>query len=183
MTGLYIGIGVVVVILLWAILAYNGLVGKKLKVENNFSQIKIQCKKRFDLVPNLVESVKGFAKHEKGTLESVISARNMGASANNAQDLATANNQLTQTLGKLFALGEAYPDLKANTNFLQLQGELSDIEKQIAISRGFYNDSVMMYNRAVRMFPNSIMAALFRFKKEQFFDAPENELENVKVSF
>ena len=183
MLWLWITLGIVGFLLLVSIFVYNGLVGKKLKVENNFSQIKIQCKKRFDLIPNLVESVKGYAKHEKETLEKVISARNLGASANTAQELAKANNQLTQTLGRLFALGESYPDLKASTNFKQLQDELVNVEKAIAVSRGFYNDTVMIYNRAVKIFPSSIFAALFRFKKAEFFDAPEQEQQNVKVSF
>jgi len=174
---------VVVLFALWAILAYNSMVKKKLKVENNFSQIKIQCKKRFDLIPNLVETVKGYAKHESETLENVTLARSKGDSAKNAQELADANSQLTQTLGRLFALGESYPDLKANANFINLQNELSSIEKSIAASRGFYNDSVMMYNKAIMVFPNSIMASAFGFKKAEFFDAPEEETKNVKVSF
>ncbi|MCL1811871.1 MAG: LemA family protein, partial [Methanomassiliicoccaceae archaeon] len=153
------------------------------KVENNFSEIKIQCKKRFDLVPNLVETVKGYAKHEKETLENVIAARSMGVSAKDAHELAKANSMLTQTLSKLFALGEAYPELKANANFMHLQNELVSIEKAIAASRSFYNDSVMMYNKAIMVFPSNIMAALLRFEKAEFFDAPEEEIQNVKVSF
>jgi len=180
---LYILIGVIVLLLIWAISVYNSFVGKRLKVENNFSQIKIQCKKRFDLVPNLVETVKGYAAHEKETLQNVIAARNLGVSANTAQELANANNQLSQTLGKLFALSEAYPDLKANVSFIQLQNELIGIEKAIASARSFYNDTVMMYNRAIRIFPNNIIAARFRFKPADFFDAPEEEIQNVKVSF
>jgi len=165
------------------IMYYNGFVKKKLKVENNFSQIKIQCKKRFDLVPNLVETVKGYAKHEKETLENVTMARNMGTTANSVRELAEANNQLTQTLNKLFALGEQYPDLKANVNFSMLQKELVDIEKAIAAARSFYNDSVMIYNTAVKTFPGNIFAGIFKFREEEFFDAPEEELKNVKVSF
>ncbi|MCL2509462.1 MAG: LemA family protein [Methanomassiliicoccaceae archaeon] len=180
---LYVIVVIVVLFALWAILAYNSMIKKKLKVENNYSQIKIQCKKRFDLVPNLVETVKGYAKHEKETLENVTLARSKGDSAKNAQDLAIANNQLTQMLGRLFALSESYPDLKANANFINLQNELSDIEKAIAASRSFYNDTVMMYNKAIMVFPNSIMASVFGFKKAEFFDAPEEEIKNVKVSF
>jgi len=180
---LYVIIVVIVLLVLWVVLSYNSMIGKKLKVENNFSQIKIQCKKRFDLVPNLVETVKGYAKHEKETLENVTLARSRGDTAKNAQELASANSQLTQTLGRLFALGESYPDLKANANFISLQNELSDIEKSIAASRSFYNDSVMMYNKAIMVFPNSIMASAFGFKKAEFFDAPEEEIKNVKVSF
>ena len=182
-TVLIAAVVVVILFALWMILMYNRFVGKKLKVENNFSQIKIQCKKRFDLIPNLVETVKGYAQHEQTTLQSVIEARSAGVSAKNAEELSKANNQLTQTLSKLFALGESYPDLKANTNFMHLQNELSDIERTIAASRGFYNDSVMMYNRSIRIFPNMIVAAMFKFKTAEFFDAPEEETENVKVNF
>jgi LemA protein len=172
-----------VLVSLWVILSYNSFIKKKLKVENNFSQIKVQCKKRFDLIPNLVETVKGYASHEKETLEKVIAARSMGDSAKTAKELAKADNGLTQALSRLFALGESYPDLKANTNFLMLQNELSDIEKTIAATRGFYNDSVMMYNKAIMVFPNNIVAKMLGFAKADFFDAPEEEIQNVKVSF
>ena len=172
-----------VLLALITIVYYNGFVSKKLKVENNFSQIKIQCKKRFDLVPNLVETVKGYAKHESETLEKVALARAAANSAKSAQELAKANNMLTQTLSRLFALGEAYPDLKANVNFSSLQNELSEIEKAIAAARSFYNDSVMIYNKAVRSFPSNLFASVFGFKNEEFFDAPEEELQNVRVSF
>jgi len=180
---LYILLGVLGLLIIVAVLYFNRFVKRRLRVENNFSQIKIQCKKRFDLVPNLVETVKGYATHEKSTLENVIAARNTGLSANNPQELATANNQLTQTLGKLFALGEAYPDLKANTGFLSLQGELANIERTIAVARQVYNDSVMIYNKAIMMFPSNIFAAIFRFKKADFFEATEEETQAVKVSF
>ncbi|MDR2698725.1 MAG: LemA family protein [Candidatus Methanoplasma sp.] len=179
-------IGIVIVAALFAIiliLFYNSFVAKKLKVENNFSQIKIQCKKRFDLVPNLVETVKGYAQHEKETLERVTIARSAGTTANSVRDLAKANNQLTETLNKLFALGEQYPDLKANINFGKLQDELVNIEKAIAASRSFYNDSVMIYNKAVRSFPGNVFASLLKFKEAEFFDAPESEMENVRVKF
>jgi len=175
--------GIVLLPILLAIFAYNGFVKSKLLVENNYSQIKIQCKKRFDLIPNLVETVKGFATHEKETLENVIMARNMGASASNPEELADASNQLTQTLGKLFALSEAYPDLKANANFGKLQNELVSLEKSIAVSRQFYNDSVMMYNRKTMTFPNNIFASMFRFERAEFFDLPHAETLNIKVSF
>ena len=170
-------------LIIWIIGVYNGLIRKKLSVENNFSQIKIQCKRRFDLLPNLIETVKGYAKHEKETLDNVINARNRGASANNPEALADANNQVSQALGRLFALSEAYPDLKANTNFIQMQNELSSLEKAIAVSRQIYNDSVMVYNRAIMVFPSMIVAGFFRFMKEEFFDAPEAELQNIKVGF
>ena len=165
------------------IIYYNGFVSKKLKVENNLSQIKIQCKKRFDLVPNLVETVKGYAKHESETLEKVTIARTAAESAKNIRELAQSNSELTRTLGRLFALGEAYPDLKANVNFGSLQAELSEIEKAIAAARGFYNDSVMVYNRAVRSFPGNVFASMLGFKEAEFFDAPEEETKNVRVAF
>jgi LemA protein len=165
------------------ILYYNSFVKKKLKVENSFSEIKIQCKKRFDLVPNLVETVKGYAQHERETLENVTIARSAGASAKSVKELAAANNQLTQTLNKLFALGEQYPDLKASANFGKLHDELVAIEKAIAVSRSFYNDSVMMYNRAVRTVPGNVFAAMFGFKQAEFFDATEEEMENVRIKF
>jgi len=178
-----VGIVVGVLLLLWVVLTYNSLVRKKGRVDNNFSQIKIQCKKRFDLVPNLVETVKGYAKHEKETLERVIAARQAGVAAQTPEALAAANNQLSGVLGRLFALSESYPDLKANANFGSLQNELTNIEKAIAVSRQVYNDSVMKYNWAVRMIPSNIIAGLFRFKAAELFNAPEAELQNVKVSF
>ena len=187
MYGLFILFGVigliVIALILWAILTYNGFVKSHLLVDNNFSQIKIQCKKRFDLIPNLVEVVKGYAQHEKDTLENVVKARNMGASANSPEALAEANNMLSQTLGRLFALSESYPELKANAGFTNLQHELVNLEKAIAVSRQFYNDSVMIYNRKIMVFPNSALAGVFRFNKAEFFDASEEELQNVKVSF
>ncbi|MCL2333198.1 MAG: LemA family protein [Candidatus Methanoplasma sp.] len=179
-------IALVVVVILLAvvlILFYNNFVDKKLKVENNFSQIKIQCKKRFDLVPNLVETVKGYAKHEQDTLEKVTIARSLGTTAESVKDLSSANNQLTQALSKLFALGEQYPDLKANVSFENLQHELVSIEKDIATSRSFYNDSVMIYNKAVRSFPGNVFAKMLNFKEAEFFDAPEEEMQNVHVKF
>ena len=174
---------VIILIIIVLIYFYNNFVDKKLKVENNFSQIKIQCKKRFDLVPNLVETVKGYAKHEKETLENVTAARSLGTTANSVRELSQANNQLTQALNKLFALGEQYPDLKANISFGKLQDELVNIEKEIATARSFYNDSVMIFNKAVRSFPGNVFASILKFKEEEFFDAKEEELENVKVQF
>ena len=179
-------IALVVVVILLAvvlILFYNNFVDKKLKVENNFSQIKIQCKKRFDLVPNLVETVRGYAQHEQDTLEKVTIARSLGTTAENAKELSMANNQLTEALSRLFALGEQYPDLKANVSFEKLQDELVSIEKDIATSRSFYNDSVMIYNKAVRSFPGNVFAKILKFQEAEFFDATEAEMENVHVQF
>ena len=183
MNGLLVFAGIIAIIVVWAILAYNGFIKSRLLVDNSFSQITIQCKKRFDLIPNLVETVKGYANHEKETLENVIAARNRGNSAGSPEALAQANNQLTQTLGRLFALSESYPDLKANVNFMNLQNELVNLEKAIAVSRQFYNDSVMMYNRKIMVFPNAVIAGLFRFGPAEFFEATEAETQNVTVSF
>ncbi|MCL2318110.1 MAG: LemA family protein [Methanomassiliicoccaceae archaeon] len=174
---------VVFLLIIILVYFYNNFVAKKLKVENNFSQIKIQCKKRFDLVPNLVETVKGYAKHEKETLENVTEARSLGSTANSVRELSLANNQLTQALNKLFALSEQYPELKANIGFVKLQDELVNIEKEIATARSFYNDSVMIFNKAVRSFPGIVFAKILKFKEEEFFDAKEEDLENVKVQF
>ena len=174
---------VVFLLIIVLVLYYNNFVDKKLKVENNFSQIKIQCKKRFDLIPNLVETVRGYAQHEKETLENVTAARSAGASAESVRDLSAANNQLTAALSKLFALVEQYPNLKANVGFEKLQDELVSVEKDIAVSRSFYNDSVMIYNKAVRSFPGNVFALILKFKEAEFFDAAEAEMENVKVKF
>jgi len=176
-------VAVIFLLIVVLILFYNNFVDKKLKVENNFSQIKIQCKKRFDLVPNLVETVKGYAHHEHDTLEDVTAARSLGTTANSVRELSEANNQLTQALNKLFALGEQYPNLKANVSFENLQAELVNIEREIATARSFYNDSVMIYNKAVRSFPGNVFAALLKFKEEEFFDSTEEEQQNVKVQF
>jgi len=174
-------LGLIVIQAIWTIIVHNQFVRSRLLIENNFSQIKIQCKKRFDLIPNLVEIVKGFAAHEQETLENVIQARNIGASAGTPEALANANTRLTQTLGKLFALSEAYPDIKANSGFINLHQELVSLEKAIAVSRQLYNDSVMIYNRKVMVFPNSIFAFVFRFNKVEFFDAPDEEMQNVDI--
>lgn len=183
--GLYIALGiiggVVIILALWIIIVYNAFIRKRNRVENGFSQIDIQCKKRFDLVPNLVEIVKGYAKHEKETLENVIAARNSGVASTGASGLASADLRLNNTLSRIFALSEAYPDLKANTSFLSLRDELIALEKAIAISRAFYNDAVMIFNNAIMVFPNSIITKLFRFKKAEFFNASDAERQNVNV--
>jgi len=174
----------VIVLLIFVMVTYNGLVTKRNKARNQKSQIDIELKRRFDLVPNLVETVKGYANHEKTTLEEVIKARNSYVSAgDNTEKALDADNVLSNALTKLFALSESYPDLKANTNFLRLQNELSEIEKRIVFARQFYNDSVFMLNNKIEMFPSRIVANLFKFKPESFFKATESERENVQVSF
>ena len=179
-------IGIIVVVLLlviYVIGVYNSLVSLRNKVRDQFSQIDVELKRRFDLVPNLVETVKGYAKHEKETLDSVIKARNSYVSSNNMNEQLKADGELTQAISKLFALTESYPDLKANTNFNNLQSELSEIEQKIVYARQFYNDSVLKLNDKVEMFPSNIIAKMFNFKQEQFFEASKEEKENVKVKF
>ena len=180
------GIIVFAVLLLLVLLfisAYNGLVIKRNRVRNAWAQIDVQLKKRFDLIPNLVETVKGYAKHEAGTLESVVKARNQYISAGTPEEMMKANTEMTGALSRLFALAESYPDLKANTNFMELQGELTQVEEKIAYARQFYNDTVMIYNNAIQVIPSNIVAGLFGFKEEPYFKADETERQNVKVQF
>ena len=179
---------VVIVVLLvgffW--LGYNGLVKRRNQVDNAWSQIDVQLKRRHDLIPNLVETVKGYAAHERGTLEAVTQAR---ANAINAQqsgsvgDQAQAENVLSGALKSLFAVAEAYPDLKANQNFLNLQEELTATEDRIAYSRQFFNDSVLSYNNAIQTFPRNLLAGMFNFEKREFFDAEPEASGPVQVQF
>ncbi len=174
---------VVVLIVLWAISVYNKLVALRNRVKDQWAQIDVQLKRRFDLIPNLVETVKGYTKHESETLEAVIKARNTYVSATLPEDQMKADGELTQAISKLFALTESYPDLKANTNFQALQQELTETESKIAAARQFYNDTVMVYNNKVSMVPSNIIASLFKFNKEAFFEANETERQNVQVKF
>lgn len=176
-------VAIILVIVIAIIAAYNNLVSLKMRVKNAWAQIDTQLKRRFDLIPNLVETVKGYAAHEQGTLEKVIAARNSYVSATTVEGKAEANNELNATLKNLFALSESYPDLKANENFMALQTELSGTEDKIAYSRQFYNDTVQMYNTAIMKFPSNIIANMFGFKEEPFFSIDENEKQNVKVQF
>ena len=179
-----IGIIILLVILAGFVISnYNQLVGLRNKVKDQWAQIDVQLKKRCDLIPNLVETVKGFAKHEKSTLEDVIKARNTFLSASSSEDEMKANGELTNALNKLFALSEAYPELKANENFLSLQNDLKDVEEKISYARQFYNDNVMEYKNKIEMFPSNIIASIFGFKQEPFFEATENERKNVEVKF
>ena len=183
------GIIIIIIAGLFVILAgyvigvYNKLVNSRNKVDNQFSQIDVQLKRRADLIPNLVETVKGYAKHEEGTLTAVIEARNKAVSASSVNDKVDANNQLTGALNKLFALSEAYPELKANTNFMSLQNDLKDTEDKISYARQFYNDSAMNFNNLVEMFPSNIIANMFGFKKFEFFKVEEAAKEVPKVEF
>ncbi len=173
----------VVVIVLWVIGVYNGLVGRRNSVKESWAQIDVQLKRRYDLIPNLVETVKGYAKHEAGTLEKVTQARNMAMNAGSFQERAQAENMLTGALKSLFAVAEAYPDLKANQNFLALQEELSSTENRIGFARQFYNDAVMQYNTRIQTVPSNIIAGSFGFTPEPFFaieDKTERQAPQVK---
>ena len=174
---------VLVLIVLWAISVYNSLVALRNRVKDQWAQIDVQLKRRFDLIPNLVETVKGYTKHESETLEAVIKARNTYVSATVPEEQMKADGELTKAISKLFALTESYPDLKANTNFQALQQELTETESKIAAARQFYNDTVMVYNNKVSMVPSNIIASLFKFNKEAFFEANETERQNVQVKF
>ena len=183
MIVLIVVVVLVVLLLIYVATTYNKLVDLRNRVHDQWSQIDVQLKRRFDLIPNLVETVKGYAKHEEKTLEQVIEARNNYNKATTQDEKMAANNELSQTLSHLFAVAENYPDLKANTNFLELQTELQDTENKIAMARQFYNDTVLTLNNKIEMFPSNIIAGLFHFKKEEFFQAVEEERENVKVEF
>jgi LemA protein len=180
-----IGVIVAVVLILGIILVgmYNGLVQARLRVKEAWSGIDVQLKRRASLIPNLVETVKGYATHEREVLENVTAARARLQQAGTPGEAAQANNMLTQTLRSLFAVAEAYPDLKANQNFLELQRELSDTEDKIAYSRQFYNTNVLSYNEKTATFPSVIFANMFGFQPAEFFEAEEEAREDVHVSF
>ncbi|MBQ6495300.1 MAG: LemA family protein [Bacilli bacterium] len=162
---------------------YNSLVVLRNKVRDQFSQIDVQLKMRADMIPNLVEIVKGYEKHEKGTLEAVIKARNTYLSAGSPDEKMKSSGELTQAINKLFALAENYPDLKANENFLKLQASLEEVEDKIRHARQFYNDAVLMYNNKIEVFPSNFIASIFHFTKESFFEATEDEKKNVEIKF
>lgn len=176
-------VGVLVLLAGYVVGIYNKLINAKNKVQNQFSQIDVQLKRRADLIPNLVETVKGYAKHEEGTLKEVVEARNKAVNAGTVNEKLAANQELSGALNKLFALAESYPDLKANENFLSLQNDLKDTEDKITYARQFYNDSAMSFNNLVEMFPSNIVAGLFGFKKFEFFKADEKEKETPEVKF
>ena len=180
--GIVIGV-VVLIIVIWFFATYNKLVSLRNRKGDQWSQIEVQLKRRADLIPNLVETVKGYAKHENETLEEVISARNTYLSATTPEDEMKANGAISEALSKLFALSENYPDLKANQNFLSLQNDLRDTEDKISYARQFYNDSVLTYNNKVEMVPSNIVAGIAKFKKATFFEVEEKDKEVPKVSF
>jgi len=176
---------VVVVLLLLLVfwLGYNGLVKRRNQVDNAWSQIDVQLKRRHDLIPNLVETVKGYAAHERGTFEAVTAARANAINAQSPAEQAQAENVLSGALKRLFAVAEAYPDLKANQNFLNLQEELTSAEDRVAYARQFYNDSVLSYNTQIQKFPTVLLAGWFHFEKREFFDAAPEDTETPQVQF
>lgn len=183
MNPLWIGGGVVLLIIFYFIGVYNSLVVLKTRIQEALSGIDVQLKRRADLIPNLVETVKGYAKHEKGVFENVTKARSALMSAETVQEKAEADNMLTGALKSLFAVAEAYPDLKANSNFEELQRQLEDTEDKIAYSRQFYNSNVLDYNAKIAMFPSNIVAGMFGFGAYDFFKAGEEDKKKVDVKF
>jgi LemA protein len=176
---------VVIVVLIGLVfwLGYNGLVKRRVQVDNAWSQIDVQLKRRHDLIPNLVETVKGYAAHERGTFEAVTNARANAINAQTPAQQAQAENVLTGALKSLFAVAEAYPDLKANQNFLNLQEELTSAEDRVAYARQYYNDSVNSYNTQIQKFPTNLLAGMFHFENRDFFDAAPEDTETPQVSF
>jgi LemA protein len=172
-TTTWIILGIIAALVVWIIMIYNGLVAMRQRVNQSFADVDVQLKQRHDLVPNLVETVKGYAAHERGTLEAVVQARNAALAAHGPAAQAQAENMLSGALRQLFALSEAYPDLKANANFQQLQAELADIENKIAAARRFFNNSVQEYNTGIQQFPAALFAASFGFTPQVFFDLGE----------
>ena len=183
MTWLFAIIVVVLLVLGWFFGTYNTLIRLRNKVKDQWSQIDIQLKRRADLIPNLVETVKGYAKHEKSTFEDVVKARNTYVAASTPEEQLKASGEVTQALNKLFALAENYPDLKANENFVKLQEDLKDTEDKISYARQFYNDAVRKLNDKIQMVPSNIVANMFGFKTEAFFEAEEKDKEKPEVSF
>lgn len=185
MPGFLIAIGVIVVLALFLIGIYNSLVQLRQRVQNAWAQVDVQLKRRYDLIPNLVNTVQGYVGHEQATLEKVTQARNMALAAGNIREQIDADNALTGVLKSLFAVAEAYPELKANTNFLQLQAELSDTENKIGFSRQFYNDTVQKYNTRIELFPNNLFAGMLGFAVVEYFNL-QGEMEArraIRVGF
>ena len=181
--GWIILIAVIVLVALYLISTYNALIKLRNRVRDQWAQIEVQLKRRFDLIPNIVETVKGYAKHESETLKGVIEARNKFNVAKTPEQEIEASNQLTGAVRQLFALSESYPDLKADTNFLNLQNELKDTENKVATARQFYNDTVLSLNNKVELFPSNIVSKMFGFKKEAFFEAEAEAKTAPKVQF
>ncbi len=185
MSILYIVIAVVVALVLYLVVKYNGFITLKNRAQEAWADIDVQLKRRYDLIPNLVNTVKGYASHESGTFEKITEARSRAMQAGTLAEKGEAENMLTGTLKSLFAISEAYPDLKANTNFMQLQSELSDTENKIMASRRFYNGNVRDFNTGVQMFPGNIIAGMFKFTALEFFELEQDSVEKnpVEVKF
>ena len=180
----WIIIAIVVIVIIWLIAIYNRLITLKNRTDEAWSDIDVQLKRRYDLIPNLIETVKGYAAHEQGTLQKVIDARSAAMTAGgNMEAKAKAENALSATLKSIFALAESYPDLKANQNFMKLQDELSDTENKIQAARRFYNGNARDFNIQIEVFPNNIINGMLRFKKYEFFEASEEEKKNIEVKF
>ena len=182
-TVILVVVGAVVFVLLATLFLYNTLIVAKTRVEEAWSGIEVQLKRRANLIPNLVEAVKGYVKHEKGVLENVTKARSALVKASSPKDQAAANNMMTDALKSIFAVAEAYPDLKASENFKTLQEELSDTETKIASARQFYNSIVLDYNTKIKVYPNVLLAQWFGFQPSEFFDADEASLKDIQVKF
>jgi LemA protein len=182
-TAVWILLAVVVLLGLYVVVLYNGLIRLRNRIEGAWAQIDVQLKRRYDLIPNLVETVKGYATHERETLDAVIRARNAGMGAEGVADQAKAETMITSALKSLFALSEAYPDLKANQGFLQLQEELSGTEGRIAYARQFYNDAVLAYNTKIQSFPAVVVANAMGFSQREYFEADDTSRGTVQVEF
>ncbi len=174
---------VIALLIIWYFATYNSLVSLRNRVKDGWAQIDVQLKRRADLIPNLVETIKGYAKHEKDTLEDVVKARNTFTTAKTPEEEMKASNELSNTISKLLMLQEAYPELKANSNFMSLQNELKETEDKISIMRQFYNDTVMKYNNKVEMVPSCIVASISHFEKMTFFEIEEQDRTTPKVDF
>ena len=183
MLVVWILLGIVVLLVIYLVFLYNGLVRLRNRIENAWAQIDVQLRRRYDLIPNLVETVKGYAAHEAQTLEAVVAARNAGMGASGPKEAAQAEDMITSALKSVFALAEAYPDLKANENFLNLQEELTGTEGRIAYARQYYNDAVLRYNTKIQTFPAVVVAGMLRFTEREYFEADDTSRGPVQVRF
>lgn len=174
---------ILIILVVWAVSSYNRLISFSVRVDNGWSQVDVQLQKRFDLIPNLVETVKGYAAHEKSTLEEVTKMRGAAMSAKTPEEAMESNNALSRAIVNLFATAENYPDLKANQNFIDLQHQLQDVETKISVSRQFYNDTAMKYNEYVLHFPSNIIASAFRFTMRKYFETDEAAKTAPQVKF
>jgi len=181
--GLLVGLGIVAVLIMIFVGTYNGLVAKEEEVEGKFADISVQLERRADLIPNLINTVKGYMAHEQSIIDSVTKARKKLVNANNPEDMAEANSDLTTALNNLLVIVENYPDLKANTNFIQLQDELAGTENRIAVARKDYNEAVKNYNKTIKSFPKNILAGMFGFEEKEYFEAKDSSNEVPEVSF